>query len=193
MDREAWHAALHGVAKSRTRLSDWTELNSTDTTQWLNISICYINDHNDKSSYLLSPDKDVKVILTVHFICVTYLFYNWKSVTLNLPHLFHWSQHSPPALWQPRLFSGIHKSVSVLLCLFLFCLLASTYKWSLMVFVFSVWFISFSVIPSRSIHIVTDGKILFFYGWVIFHLSLYNTHTHTHTHTYISLFLYPFI
>ena len=27
MDREAWHAAIHGVAKSRTWLSDWTELN----------------------------------------------------------------------------------------------------------------------------------------------------------------------
>ena len=26
MDREAWRAAIHGVAKSRTRLSDWTEL-----------------------------------------------------------------------------------------------------------------------------------------------------------------------
>ena len=27
MDREAWRAAIHGVAKSRTRLSHWTELN----------------------------------------------------------------------------------------------------------------------------------------------------------------------
>ena len=26
MDREAWHAVIHGVAKSQTRLSDWTEL-----------------------------------------------------------------------------------------------------------------------------------------------------------------------
>ena len=26
MDREAWHAAVHGVAKSWTQLSDWTEL-----------------------------------------------------------------------------------------------------------------------------------------------------------------------
>ena len=27
MDREVWHAAIHGLAKSWTRLSDWTELN----------------------------------------------------------------------------------------------------------------------------------------------------------------------
>ena len=27
MDREAWRAAVHGVTKSRTRLSNWTELN----------------------------------------------------------------------------------------------------------------------------------------------------------------------
>ena len=31
MDREAWRAAIHGVAKSWTRLSDWTELKSTHT------------------------------------------------------------------------------------------------------------------------------------------------------------------
>ena len=28
MDREAWRAAVHGVAKSRTRLTDWTELSA---------------------------------------------------------------------------------------------------------------------------------------------------------------------
>ena len=37
MDWEAWRAAIHGVAKSRTRLSDWTELN----IQW-NIQILSI-------------------------------------------------------------------------------------------------------------------------------------------------------
>ena len=37
MDREAWHAAVHGVAKSRTRLSDWTEMNWTDIKDVLRI------------------------------------------------------------------------------------------------------------------------------------------------------------
>ena len=35
MDREAWHAVVHGVAKSWTRLSDWTELN------WSTIVVSY--------------------------------------------------------------------------------------------------------------------------------------------------------
>ena len=30
MDREAWHAAIHGITKSWTRLSDWTELYWTE-------------------------------------------------------------------------------------------------------------------------------------------------------------------
>ena len=34
MDREAWRAAIHGVAKSRTRLSNWTELNWTGSIGW---------------------------------------------------------------------------------------------------------------------------------------------------------------
>ena len=36
MDRDAWHAAVHGVAKSWTRLSNWTELNTT-LSRWATI------------------------------------------------------------------------------------------------------------------------------------------------------------
>ena len=47
MDREAWRAAIHGVAKSRTQLSNWTELNWTDTNRdvlynTLNSAQCYV-------------------------------------------------------------------------------------------------------------------------------------------------------
>ena len=34
MDREAWHAAAHGVTNSRTQLSDWTELHHSAPTSW---------------------------------------------------------------------------------------------------------------------------------------------------------------
>ena len=35
MDREAWCAVVHGVSKSRTQLSDWTELNLRTPTTWV--------------------------------------------------------------------------------------------------------------------------------------------------------------
>ena len=34
MDREAWYAAVHGVSKSQTRLSNWTELNWLETASY---------------------------------------------------------------------------------------------------------------------------------------------------------------
>ena len=36
MDREAWGAAIHGVAKSWTQLSDWTELKDKETRAVVN-------------------------------------------------------------------------------------------------------------------------------------------------------------
>ena len=41
MHREAWRAAIHGVAKSRTWLSDWTELNWCEWVKILNIIKIY--------------------------------------------------------------------------------------------------------------------------------------------------------
>ena len=36
MDREAWRAVIHGVAKSWTQLSDWTELSWTEYLSYSN-------------------------------------------------------------------------------------------------------------------------------------------------------------
>ena len=59
MDREAWRAAIHGVAKSRTWLSDWTELNWTDA-QWFPS----LGDHIDCSL----PDSSVHGILQARIL-----------------------------------------------------------------------------------------------------------------------------
>ena len=40
MDREAWHAAVHGVAKSRTQLSDWTELELRLPVVYVSVCVC---------------------------------------------------------------------------------------------------------------------------------------------------------
>ena len=50
-DREVWHAAVHGVAKSRTRLSDWTELNGLD--------LFTSSSHHNHSPNLVTTDSRV--------------------------------------------------------------------------------------------------------------------------------------
>ena len=54
MDREAWRAAIHGVTKSQTRLSDWTELNWTeaeDIKRWQEYTELYKKDLHDPDNH----------------------------------------------------------------------------------------------------------------------------------------------
>ena len=46
MDREAWHAAVHGLAKSRTRLSDWTSRKYTLPIKHSNTGPWYLSKRN---------------------------------------------------------------------------------------------------------------------------------------------------
>ena len=48
MDREAWRAVIHGVSKSQTRLSDWTEVD-------LKLLVFHRNNHILKSSFSFKP------------------------------------------------------------------------------------------------------------------------------------------
>ena len=50
MDREAWRAAIHGVAKSRTQLNDWSDLSKVtewgifcETQNWMSPYYCSLN------------------------------------------------------------------------------------------------------------------------------------------------------
>ena len=49
MDREAWHAAVHGVAKSQPQLSNWTELNleKGDTDMKIDYKLLIITKNTD--------------------------------------------------------------------------------------------------------------------------------------------------
>ena len=66
LDREAWWTAVQGVAKSRTRLSDWTELNWTELKEKL-IKSLYNRDHGSKHrvSKQLFSNQDLKYEQTV--------------------------------------------------------------------------------------------------------------------------------
>ena len=55
MDREAWHAAIHGVAKSQTRLSDWTELN----WMWYLVGARFISGRDGRPLWNLNNKKAV--------------------------------------------------------------------------------------------------------------------------------------
>ena len=57
MDREAWRAAIHGVAKSQTQLSDWTELNWNDNN---GISSLYVRTKSFKD---LKVGAETKILL----------------------------------------------------------------------------------------------------------------------------------
>ena len=57
MDQEAWRAAVHGVAKSQTRLSNWTELNWYTNNFLISSNILLdIPQHTD--TLLISSNQD---------------------------------------------------------------------------------------------------------------------------------------
>ena len=60
MDREAWHAPVHGVAKNWTRLCGWTELNWTETYTHTTLSLFSETPGQNSTPQPLSMDNPVR-------------------------------------------------------------------------------------------------------------------------------------
>ena len=61
MDREAWRAVIHGVAKSWTRLSDWTELNWKPLSNVVISTLTQVL--NFVPGHLVSKDRTISVYM----------------------------------------------------------------------------------------------------------------------------------
>ena len=98
MDREAWCAAIHGVTKSWTRLSNWTELTDDISNLLRNhLTVCH-------SLHSVQPCR--RVLISSHFcqhiiFCFTFFFFNLNyshpkgcevvsHCGFDVEHLFMW-------------------------------------------------------------------------------------------------------
>ena len=120
IDREAWRAAIHGVAKSRTRLSDWTELNWTSLsllqgifpTQGLNPGLS----HCSQVLYHLSHRGSPRILewVTYPFSRGSSQPRNWTGVSCIAGRFFtNWAIREAPNTWlQQRKYLGYSKSTA---------------------------------------------------------------------------------
>ena len=101
MDREAWHAAIHGVAKSQTRLSDWTELKRAQLKavclpevsrcqHWDSVAFCTPGTHCQSSRFIeIHIIKGLEKGFLLTLFCIAGRFFtSWA--TKGSPRILEW-------------------------------------------------------------------------------------------------------
>ena len=115
MDKEAWHAAVHGVAKCQTSLSDWTELNVVkgfgvvDKAEvFLELS-CFLDDITDAGNLIFGSSAFSKFSLNTWKLTVHILL---KPGLENFEHYFAsvWDECNCAVVWT---FFGISFSLGL--------------------------------------------------------------------------------
>ena len=87
MDREAWRAAVHGVTKSQTRLSNWTELNWTECSVYI-----YIHIHIHTYTYICIYIYIYTYTHKEHILSCSFLSIVFRSVLKTCLMLFYLKQ-----------------------------------------------------------------------------------------------------
>ena len=111
MDGETWRAAIHGVAKSQTRLSDWTELNWTEIIEilylqiWIGLVLVMVtlictNLPNFILGDILFPKTDW-----------TDLYYMAYYITFGIICYFYWLPHKKMKPLKAKILSIIHLGI----------------------------------------------------------------------------------
>ena len=110
MNRQAWCAVIHGVAKSRKRLSDWTELNWTEVK--LDIGSCF---YSSIFYCIFSPMKCVSIFIPSYSWVIDLfqidLLELFKHIFYILLHYLHTDCKYLPAVCT-KCHTGIAKWVS---------------------------------------------------------------------------------
>ena len=97
MDREAWNAAVHGVAKSQTRLSDWTELASGGQSIGASASVLPMNIQGWFSLELTGLiSLQTKRLSRVFFSTIwKYQFFGAQLSLWSSSHIWTWLLENP--------------------------------------------------------------------------------------------------
>ena len=100
MDREAWCAAVHVIAKSQTQLSNWTELNCCGYTEQLLLYLCSLSRFaiDCCSRFVFFYD----VYLTYKKLCIFKEVYLITSDTCTRPRNHHWNQYNKQSIALPQ-------------------------------------------------------------------------------------------
>ena len=97
MDRETWRAALHGVAKSRTWLSNWAELKCKCLRVWAGKELKGIEEF---LQFKCVKDTSVQtlVVQNIHFLTGSIL----SIFRTRFPHLWNQDNHTFKPLGLPK-------------------------------------------------------------------------------------------